>query len=140
MQSVLIALLMAGAAAQVGVAVLNLLLIRLLRWQDDLKRLSLLPRQVFVVHLLFISITLMIFGVLTWRFAGAMVGGTSEVAAWLAGSIAVFWILRAILQVTYYSGQHWRGKVPQTVAHAVLLFVYGGMAVTYGWAALRAFA
>ena len=37
-------LLKLGAAAQLAVAVLNLFLVRMLRWRGELERLSLLPR------------------------------------------------------------------------------------------------
>jgi hypothetical protein len=138
MQASLTVFLQASAAAQFGVAVINFFLVKQMDWGDDLKRMSLLPREVFMVHLWFISITLLIFGVLTWRFAEPMAAGTNPVAAWLVGSIAIFWGVRTVLQVTYYSSQHWRGKPAQTVAHVVLLVVCGGMTATYACAAYQA--
>lgn len=50
-------LLKAAAAVQAGVALVNLGLVRLLNWEDDLERQPLLLRQVFRVHLWFISFT-----------------------------------------------------------------------------------
>ena len=58
-----------AAVVQLGVAVLNLFLIRIMNWEPDLARAPLLIREVFRIHVHFISITLAIFGVLTWRFA-----------------------------------------------------------------------
>ena len=136
-QDVLPVLLKVCAAAQIAVAVLNLFLVRLLGWRADLDRISLLPRQVFQVHLWFISMTLLIFGVLTWRFVDDFADGTNAVAVWLAGAIALFWGLRTVLQVTYYSRKHWQGRRPQTVAHIMLLLAYAGMTITYGTVALR---
>src|SRR5437870_7140344 len=63
-------LLRAAAAMQLGVALLNLALVRIMKWKPDLDRLPLLVREVFYIHSLFISITLAIFAVLTWRFTG----------------------------------------------------------------------
>jgi hypothetical protein len=129
-------LLQLAAASQLGVAVLNLFLIRLMRWREELARNPLLMHEVFQVHVWFISITLAIFGVMTWRFASEMAGAQNELAEWLATAIGLFWAIRTVLQVVYYSSSHWRGQAGRTIAHVTLLVMYGGMAVVYLWAAL----
>ena len=58
-------LLRLAALAQLGVVLLNLFLVRLMNWRPDLEAMSLLIREVFQIHIYFISITLAIFGVLT---------------------------------------------------------------------------
>jgi hypothetical protein len=125
-----------AAAAQISVAILNLFLVRLMKWQPDLARMSLLVREVFQVHAWFISVTLAIFGTLTLRFATEMANGGILVTNWLCAGIGIFWAIRTVLQVTYYSSSHWRGQAGRTVAHVVLLFCYGGMSLTYCWAGL----
>lgn len=129
-------LLLAAAAGQIFIALLNLFLARLMRWQEDLRRIPLLIREVFHIHSWFISVTLTIFGVLTWRFAREMATGAQPLASWLAAAIGLFWGVRTILQVTYYSSSHWRGQAGRTVIHICLLLAYGGMAATYLIAAL----
>ncbi len=130
-------LLMAAALGQLAIAVLNLFLARLLRWQEDLARMPLLIREVFHVHGWFISATLGIFGVLTLRFAPQMASGADTLAAWLAACIGLFWAVRTVLQITYYSRSHWRGKAGRTVIHIILLLAYGGMAAAYLFAAAK---
>ena len=83
-------LLAIAAITQAGVAVINIFLVRLMRWRDDLSGLPLLVREVFHVHCWFISLTLMIFAVTTSacrfpNFSGsflaafrAMLSGTSS--------------------------------------------------------------
>ena len=61
--------LRAAALTQLAVAILNLFLVRIMKWKPDLDRAPLLVREVFRIHIVFISITLSIFAVLTWRFA-----------------------------------------------------------------------
>lgn len=131
----LIELLLFAAVGQVAIAILNLFLARMMHWQADLRRIPLLIREVFHVHSWFISATLTIFGVLTWRFAREMATGLNPVATWLAAAIGLFWAIRTVLQVTYYSSSHWRGKRGRTVIHLILLLAYGGMSVTYLFAA-----
>ena len=119
------------AAAQLAVAIVNLFLVRLLGWRDELQRMPLLVREVFVVHAWFISITLAIFGAVTWRFAPEFARAPHEVFRWLAIGIGSFWALRTILQITYYSTSHWKGRMDRTIIHIVLLATYGGFAGTY---------
>jgi len=129
-------ILYAVAAAQLGVAVLNLFLVRLLGWRAELERMPLLVREVFVVHAWFISVTLAIFGAVTWRFAPEFASASHEVFRWLAIGIGSFWALRTILQITYYSSSHWRGRLDRTIIHILLLAAYGGLAGAYITAAL----
>ncbi len=129
--SLLTALLQAAATLQLAVAVLNLSLPRLLHWKDDLARMPLLLREVFQVHVWFISITLTIFGVLTLRFASEMAGRANPVCQWLAAGIGLFWAIRTVLQLGFYSSSHWRGQPARTLAHLALLALYGGFAALY---------
>lgn len=131
----LILFLKVAAALQLSVAALNLVLIRLMGWKDELGRLSLLVREVFQVHVWFISVTLGLFGILTWRFAGEMTAGANAVGQWLAAGIGLFWGFRTVLQITYYSSSHWRGRLDRTLIHIALLGTYGGFALVYLWAA-----
>ena len=124
-----------AAASQLAVAVLNLFLVRLLKWKEELARMPLLLCEVFQVHAWFISITLGIFALMTWRFAGEFAAGNT-VCRWLAAGIGLFWAIRAVLQVAYYSSSHWRGRPWRTVAHLILLILYGGFAAAYLCAAL----
>lgn len=120
-----------AAVAQFGIAALNLSLVPLMSWKADLGRLPLLIREVFQVHLIFITVTVAIFAVLTWRFAGAMASGHDALATWLAIAIGVFWGIRSLMQWTHYSSSHWRGQPSRILAHWLLFFGYGAFAAVY---------
>ncbi len=126
----LVPLLRAAAVSQALIAVLNLFLVPMMRWRDDMARIPLLIREVFQVHAWFISVTLSIFAALTWRFTEQLIGG-NPLGSWLAAAIGAFWALRAVLQVTYYSASHWRHRPDRTLIHIALLLTYGGFAVVY---------
>ena len=124
-------LLQIVGALQLAIAVLNLFLVRLLHWQKDLSRMPLLLREVFQVHAWFISVTLTIFAAMTWRFAAEMAGHANPACQWLAAGIGLFWAVRIVLQVTYYSSRHWRGQFGRTLVHVALPIIYGGFASLY---------
>ena len=124
-------LLRIAAAAQLAIALLNLFLVCLFDWKAELNRMPLLLREVFHVHCWFISITLGIFGVMTLRFADAMAASSDEACRWLTAGIGIFWAIRMMLQVTYYSRSHWHGRPFRTAMHVALLATYGGLALVY---------
>lgn len=128
--------LVAAALLQLAIAGLNPFLIRIMKWEEDLERMSLLVREVFVLHCWFIGLTLTIFAALTLRFAPEMSTGGHPAVHWIAGAIAIFWGIRAVLQVTHYSASHWRGHQGRTVIHGLILVIYPAFAVIYGMAAL----
>lgn len=123
--------LRAAAVTQIGVAILNLFLARIMKWKPDLERMPLLIREVFHIHLLFISLTLAIFGVITWRFAGDLAAGANPLSIWVAAAIGIFWLVRSAMQWLHYSPSHWRGDSVRTVIHFLLFFGYGALAVVY---------
>lgn len=128
------ALLLWVAVGQAMIATLNFFLPRIMHWEEAVARMPLLVRQVFVIHAWFISITLAIFAVLTWRFPAEL--RTQPLGNWLAAAVAIFWGIRTVMQVAYYSPEHWRGQPTRIAAHGVLLFVYGGFTAVYSAAAL----
>ena len=118
------------AAYQIALAIINLAIVPLLGWRGEMEKMPLLMRQVFHVHKFFLSFALVIFAVMTWRFAPEMAVG-SAICAWLAAGIGLFWATRVVLQVTYYSASHWRERPLRTAIHIVILLTYGAMALIY---------
>lgn len=129
-------LLQIAAICQLCLAVLSLFLARMLDWKADIARMPLLIREVFIIHCWFISLTLAIFGIITWRFAAEIAGGQHEFMRWFAGAVGFFWGLRSVLQWTHYSREHWRGKAGLTVIHWLLFFGYGAWSAVYLVAAM----
>jgi hypothetical protein len=123
-------LLLLCACAQGGIAILNFFLNRLMRWESAIAAMPLLVRQVFIIHGWFIGITLGLFATLTWRFGPEL--HLTALGRWLAGGIAIFWGTRTVLQITFYSAEHWRGQPLRIVIHLVLLGLYGGFTLVYG--------
>ena len=124
-------LLRAAAIGQIAIAGINLRLDRIMGWELELSKLSQLSREVFHVHKWFVSITLVIFGLITMRFAGEFANGASELARWIAAAIGIFWTIRAIIQWAYYDWSHWRGRAGRTAIHWTLTLAYSGFGAVY---------
>jgi hypothetical protein len=103
-----------------------------LGWKEDLAKLTLLNRQIFLVHVGFIMLILVLFGVLAFGFAADLVA-PSRLAAAVLGGLTLFWGLRLITQQFIYDRTLWRGNRRNTVLHilASLLWLY--LTVVFGW-------
>ena len=130
-------ILVAAAIGQLMIAAINMRLDRFLNWDEDLQAIPKLLQEVFVVHKWFISITLVIFGVITIQFASDIANAEYEMARWFAAGVGGFWAIRTLIQWFYYGWENWRGKRKETFIHWTLTVCYGGAALVYLVAAFR---
>ena len=117
-----------------ALAVLNLFVPRRFRWREELARLSLLNRQIFEVHSIFLILILALFAALLLTSADALVERTRLARAIVIG-LTVFWGLRMLIQWFYYSPEIWRGSRFNTVMHYTFsiawIYVTAVFAATY---------
>jgi hypothetical protein len=123
------------AVAQFSLVIANLFIARILGWKPEIERMSLLVREVFIIHSWFITITLAIWTVLTWRFAHEMAHAPTELSRWLCWAMAGFWGIRCVAQWLHYSPSHWRGIPSRTFFHWLFFLGYGAWTAVYALAA-----
>jgi hypothetical protein len=99
-----------------ALVVVNLFVPGRYRWREELSRLSLLNRQVFQVHAVFIVLTLALFSALLLTCADALIEPTRLSRAVLVG-LTIFWAVRAMMQWFFYSPAIWRGHRFHTAMH-----------------------
>jgi len=102
-------------------------------WRTDLAGVSLLNRQIFYVHTLFIAVTVAFFGALSILVAGAIGSGGPLVAA-LLGGFSVFWALRLAVQLFVFDRRLWRGHRFETAIHVIFTASWTYLMVLYAWA------
>lgn len=98
--------------------VVNLAVPRRFHWREEMSRLSLLNRQIFQAHNVFLILTLALFSALLLTSGAALLEPTRLSRAVLAG-LTVFWGLRMLMQWYFYSPLIWRGHRFNTVMHYV---------------------
>ena len=105
-----------------------------LGWKEDLAKLTLLNRQIFLVHNGFIVLILVLFGTLAMGFTEDLTAPSRLAAAVLAG-LTLFWGIRLITQQLIYDRSLWRGHRRNTVLHilATLLWIYLTGVFGWGW-------
>ena len=131
----LLLLLWLGGLVQVAIASANLFLPAKLKYRENLSRVSPIIRQIFFVHSVYIVGVVLLFAALTFGFAGELVSGHG-LGRFLAGSIALFWLLRAPVQLLYYDAtlrkQNRWGDLAFTSAALFLAVAYGAASFARG--------
>lgn len=121
-----------------SLVVVNLVVPGRFHWREEMSRLSLVNRQIFQAHSVFLVLTLALFAALLLTCAPALLEPTRLSRAVLFG-LTVFWGLRMLMQWCFYSPLIWRGHRFNTVMHytfsVVWVYVTTVFAVTL-WANL----
>jgi hypothetical protein len=127
----LLLLLWLAGLVQIAIASANIFLPRRLKYQENLKRVAPIIRQIFVVHSVYIVGVLLLFATLTLGFASELASGHG-LGRFLAAGIAVFWLFRAPVQLLYYDRTLRRTNrlldVAFTAAAIFLTVAYGAAA------------
>ncbi|HTM24078.1 MAG TPA: hypothetical protein VL225_02730 [Vicinamibacterales bacterium] len=107
-----------------------------LRWREEMARLSLLNRQIFQAHSVFLVLTLAMMSALLLTSADALLVPGPLSRAILIG-LTAFWGLRMLMQWWFYSPAIWRGHAFNTAMHVVFSATWVYMTSVFGIALWR---
>ena len=112
-----------GGVVMAALVVVNLFVPSHFHWREEMSRLSLVNRQIFQVHSVFLVLTLGLFSALLLTCAPALLEPTRLSQAILIG-LTIFWGLRMVMQWCFYSSELWRGHRFNTVVHYVFSVIW----------------
>jgi hypothetical protein len=87
-------------------------------WREEMARLSLVNRQIFQAHTVFIVLTIAMFSVLLLTSAETLLEPT-RLSRLVLGGLTIFWGVRMLMQWFFYSPAIWRGHRFNTAMHGV---------------------
>jgi hypothetical protein len=126
-------LIWGAGAVHVGIIAANIPLPGRLRVRERLAGVPRFLRQIFYVHWAYIVIVLALFAALCFGFAPEL-AGASALGRFLSGFIACFWLLRIVLQLSYYDREVRRQNRGLDALYLVSLVA---LVAIFGLAALR---
>jgi hypothetical protein len=93
-------------------------------WKEDLKPLSLINRQMMIVHTFFVALMVFLMGMLCWVAAEELIH--TKLGKLVSLGFAIFWTARLVIQFFGYSSELWKGKTFETVVHILFsgLWIY----------------
>jgi hypothetical protein len=116
-----------AGALHIALIAANFALPKRIGCRENLRHVSPLIRQIFIVHWIYIVFVLMIFASLCLFFAQDL-AGASRLGRFLSSAMAIFWLLRIPLQFFFYDSearrQHRLGDVTYTVAISYLAAIF----------------
>ena len=121
---------------QIALAALHVTFPRRFAWKEELGRLSLLNRQVFVVHTAFICLVLLMFGALSALASETLLTPT-PLSRLVLGGISAFWTLRLVVQWCVYDRSLWRDHAFNRRVHFAFTALWLYFALVYGSLALQ---
>jgi hypothetical protein len=124
-------LLWLAAAIQFAMAASNIFLPRILKYKENLLRVSPIIRQIFVVHSAYLVGVVLLFAAATATFTSELASGHG-LGRFLSAAIAVFWLCRMLVQLLYYDANlrksnRW-GDFAYSAATAFLCIAYSAAA------------
>jgi hypothetical protein len=113
----------------IGVLLIALSLVHVIfpkyfNWNKELKSLSLINRQMMMVHTFSIAFTILLMGLLCLTSSKELI--YTNLGKKISLGLGVFWAIRLLIQFFGYSTILWKGKSFETTIHIVfsLLWTY----------------
>jgi hypothetical protein len=91
-------------------------------WEEELKSLSLINKQMMTVHTFFVAVTVFLMGLLCLTSAPELIG--TGLGKTICLGFGIFWSLRLFIQFFVYSTQLWKGKKFETTVHIIFSFLW----------------
>ncbi len=99
------------------------------QWKKELAPLSLINRQMMVVHTFFIALVVLLMGILCVTSAEELI--QTALGRRVSLGLGIFWGIRLLVQLFGYSPKLWKGKAFETVVH--ILFTIFWIYVTWAF-------
>jgi hypothetical protein len=102
---------------------------RYFNWKTELKTLSLINRQMMIVHTFFIALTVLLIGLLCVTSYTELIN--TSLGRTICLGFGVFWGIRLIFQIFIYSSKLWKGKLFETIVHLIFTFFWIYLSTTF---------
>lgn len=105
-------------------------------WDAETRRMSLLNRQIFYVHCFFITLILVLMGVLNIAFTNVLLqrGDLNKI---VLAALVIFWAARLFIQFFVYDKALWKGNRFNTAIHVLFSMFWAYCVGVYGVALWR---
>lgn len=105
-----------------GILLISLSLIHIVfpkyfNWKQELKSLSLINRQMMIVHTFFVALVVFLMGLLCLTSANELL--ETNLGKTISLGFAIFWTIRLLVQFFGYSSSLWKGKKFETIIHLI---------------------
>ena len=98
-------------------------------WNEELKSLSLINRQMITVHTFFIALTVFLMGLLCLTSSSELI--ETNLGKKISLGLGIFWTFRLFIQFFGYSSDLWKGKRFQTIMHIIFSLIWAYLSIIF---------
>ena len=98
-------------------------------WKQELGKLSLVNRQIMLVHSFFIALMVLLIGLLCLTSARELI--TTPLGKRISLGLGIFWGARLLIQFVGYSSKLWKGRLFETCVHIVFAILWAYISVVF---------
>jgi len=102
---------------------------RYFNWKTELTPLSIINRQMMVVHTFFIGLTVFLMGLLCLLYSAELI--QTPFGRVICLGLGAFWFIRLIFQLFVYSALLWKGKRFETFIHILFIVLWAYISVIF---------
>ena len=113
----------------IALALIHSIFPKYFNWKEELSSLSLINRQMMIVHTFFIALMVLLIGILCWTSAPQLV--ETQLGKKISLGLGIFWSIRFVFQISIYSPKLWRGKTFETIVHIIFSVFWIYMSVIF---------
>lgn len=99
----------------IALALVHIVFPKYFNWNEELKSLSLINRQMMIVHTFFIAFTVFLMGLLCITSSVELI--EANLGKKISLGLGIFWTIRLFIQLFVYSKNLWKGKKFETFIH-----------------------
>jgi hypothetical protein len=105
-----------------ALSVIHIAFPKYFQWRKELVLLSMINRQMLMVHTFFIAFTLFLIGLLCVTSTSDLI--ETKLGKNICSGLGVFWTIRLFIQFFGYSSTLWKGKTFETSVHIFFIFLW----------------
>ena len=118
----------------IALALVHVIFPKYFNWDTELKKLSLINRQMMTVHTFFIDLVVLLMGLLCLTSSTDLV--ETQLGKTISLGLGIFWVVRLFVQFFGYSSKLWRSKTFETVIHILFSLLWIYFSIVFFWSAL----
>ncbi len=112
-----------------ALALIHIMFPKYFNWKVELKSISLINRQMMIIHTFFIALMVFLMGILCVSSATELI--ETNLGKKISLGLGIFWFARLILQFFGYSKALWKGKTFETTVHIVFSLVWAYLSYVF---------
>jgi hypothetical protein len=102
---------------------------RYFKWNKELKSLSLINRQMMMVHTFFIALGVFLIGLLCLTSSDELVN--TNLGKKISLGLGLFWSLRLFIQFFGYSKKLWKNRTFETTIHVMFSILWTYLSIVF---------